>query len=69
MGARMSKSDRHKIRTILRKEMKKLPSDSQLKNIKNPFAFCFAQAKFDTLMDIDRELKLGAFFKYDNQKD
>lgn len=58
------KSDRHKIRTILRREMKKVINIKERhEENTNPFCFCFAQAKFDTLMDIDRELKLGAFYK------
>ena len=56
-------SDRHKIRVILRREMKKL-NVKVPKSIKDTtFYFCWAQARFDTLMDIDRELKLGAFIK------
>ena len=58
------KSDRHKIRAILRREMKKINNIKEHVNDKHyPFAFSFGQAKFDTLMDIDRELKLGAFYK------
>ena len=65
------KSDRHKIRAILRREMKKIVNvKERVENNKtlSPFAFCWAQAKFDTLMDIDRELKLGAFYKVENKK-
>lgn len=66
----MSKVDKHKIRTILRKEMKKLPNDKQMKEMKSfsPFSFCFSQARFDILMDIDRELQVGAFFKINKKE-
>ena len=60
------KSDRHKIRVILRREMKKI--NDMKEHIPEPFGFCFAQAKFDTLMDLDRELKLGAFYQIDKIK-
>ena len=51
-----------KIKRYLRKEMRKVPDDASVKKGKKPFAFCYAQAKFDMLMDIDINLKLGAFF-------
>ena len=51
-----------KIKRYLRKEMRKVPDDAFVEKGKNPFAFCYAQAKFDMLMDIDINLKLGAFF-------
>jgi hypothetical protein len=58
----MSK-ERIKIKKYLRKEMLKIPNDASVEKGKKPFAFCYAQAKFDALMDIDRDLKLGAFYK------
>ena len=58
----MSK-EHQQIKRYLRKEMDKIPSDAEMHKGKKPFAFCYAQAKFDALMDIDRELKIGAFFK------
>ena len=58
----MSK-ERQQIKKYLRKEMRKIPNDAEMHKGKKPFAFCYAQAKFDTLMEIDRELKLGTFFK------
>jgi len=55
-------TDRDKIKKILRREMKKI-SKHKITLSDNNFAFCFAQAKFDTLLDIDRELELGAFYR------
>ena len=52
-----------KLKQYLRKEMDKIPTDKQMKQGKEPFMFCYAQAKFDMLMDIDRTLNLGVFFK------
>lgn len=52
-----------KLKSILRREMDKMPTDNQLKQLNTVYAFAFAQAKFDTLMDLDRELKIGAFYK------
>jgi hypothetical protein len=60
-------TERDKIKKVLRKEMKK--ATSIMKDIGNDsmkrlsFSFCYAQAKFDTLMDIDHELELGAFYR------
>ena len=54
------------IKKYLRKEMKKIPSDKGIERLSkkhNLFPFCYAQAKFDALMDIDIGLKIGAFFK------
>ena len=50
-----------KLRTFLRKEMKKINTRS-IKN-KNTFIYAFTQAKFDLLMDIDQKFQLGAFYK------
>ena len=55
-------SDRDKIKQYLRKEMRKIITLSP-KIEKTTFAFCWGQAKFDTLMDIDIKLKLGTFYK------
>ncbi len=58
------KSDRDKMKVILRKKMKSIMNIKKNSiNKITPFSFCFAQAKFDILMDIDRELKLGVFYK------
>ena len=54
--------DRDKIKKILRKEMKKVNGTTK-GPLPEPFAFCFAQARFDILMNIDRELELGAFYR------
>lgn len=53
------------LRRFLREEMKSIPN---LVNIKpserrKPFDFCFCQARFDMLMNIDYKFKVGAFFK------
>jgi len=58
-----------KLKKYLQKEMKKLLGKTVLNVFKiqpkfsETFAFCWGQAKFDTLMDIDRELELGVFYK------
>ena len=51
------------IKRYLRKEMRKIPSEKDMEKLKDPFSFCYAQAKFDALMDIDIGLKIGAFIK------
>jgi len=58
-------SDKDKIRKYLQKMMKGIPSDKQMKKLKlkTPFAFCYAQARFDMLMNLDLDLKLGAFYQ------
>jgi hypothetical protein len=55
--------ERIKIKRYLRKEMNKIPDDATVQRGKNPFYFCYAQAKFDVLLNIDMDLKLGAFIK------
>ena len=56
-------TDRDKIKKVLRKEMKKATSSMKSLGSNSTFGFCYAQAKFDTLMDIDQELELGAFYR------
>jgi len=49
---------------FLRKKMKRV----QRSHIEaKPFDFCFSQATFDLLMDIDIEFKLGAFYKKERE--
>jgi len=59
--------DRQIIRKYLRKEMRKIINPNRIigkqKLKETTFAFCWGQAKFDALMDIDRILKLKAFYK------
>ena len=57
-------SDREKIKEYLIQEMEKISHETKDK-YKDHFHFCWCQAKFDTLMDIDVMLKLGAFTKVD----
>lgn len=53
-----------KLKEYMKKEMRKIVSVVAHKNIANKkFFFCWGQARFDMLMDIDRELNLGVFFK------
>lgn len=47
----------------LRRQKATIPNDKQLKKLKSPLAFCYSQAKFDVLMDIDMGLKIGAFIR------
>ena len=58
---------RDKLIKLLRDKMKKILHDNEItvpRKLKDStFGFCFGQATFDVLMDIDRELKLGAFYK------
>ena len=48
---------------FLRIEMSNIPTKKQMEKLSNSFVFCYSQAKFDLLLDIDRTLELGAFFK------
>ena len=48
---------------FLRTEMSKIPTEKQMEKLSNPFVFCYSQARCDLLLDIDRTLELGAFFK------
>ncbi len=57
------KRERAKLKKYLRRQMKKVPDDADIEKDKKPFAFCYAQARFDILMEIDMELELGAFYK------
>ena len=59
----MSKLTNKSLRRFLRQKMKQVPTDGQMTKLKKPFGFCFSQATFDILMDIDREFDLGAFYK------
>ncbi len=54
-----------KLRTFLRKEMMKLNRnlDTKISDEHKIYIGAFCQAKFDLLMDIDREFQLGAFYK------
>ena len=67
-------SDRDKIKKYLRKEMRRILIQEETRTIRKQkidfttFGFCWTQAKFDVLMDIDRELKLGAFYKKAKRK-
>lgn len=60
-------TDREKIKRYFRKKMGQIVDPDRIlkgkKLSETTFAFCWGQAKFDTLMDIDIELKLGAFYK------
>ena len=57
-------SERDKIKRYLRKKMKMITQSSIPYSKKDmTFHFCWGQALFDVLMDIDIELKLGAFYK------
>lgn len=51
-----------KLKKYMIKEMGKICHTNHPTH-KNTFYFCWSQAKFDTLMDIDRELGLNVFFK------
>ena len=62
-------NERNKIKRYLRKEINKIPTASDLKKRNEPFAFCYAQARFDALMDIDIELDLGAFTRREKLRD
>lgn len=55
--------DRDKIREYLRSEMKEVLRNVNPDVGRTTFHFCFSQAKFDALMDIDLLLKLEAFYK------
>lgn len=56
-------TDRNKIKQYLRREMKKIATRKVHKIHRDTFYFCWGQAKFDTLIDIDLLLNLGAFYK------
>ena len=58
----MTKLTDKSLRRFLRQKMKRVPTDEQMTKLKEPFGFCFSQATFDILMDIDREFDLGAFY-------
>jgi len=65
-GVIKNMKDRERIKKYLRKQMEKVPEDAptgKSKQARAVFAFCYAQARFDILMEIDMELKLGAFYK------
>jgi len=51
------------LKIYLRSEMKKVPNDAYVDKGKKPFVFCYAQARFNILMDIDIELGVGAFIR------
>ena len=55
------KSYKKELINYLRKEMDKIPCDDDVKKLKQPFGFCYAQAKFDILIEIDTDLGLNAF--------
>ena len=55
-----------KLKRYMRKEMKKLANTPKKEDT---FSFCWGQAKFDTLMDIDLALNLGVFFKKGRKND